>query len=198
MWTFEVVPLGFDIVNYLIPTWHVAQTSSILLKNVFIAHLLDLIWDGCSCCDFPKYVRIYLLGNRLLQATLCSCFAWSHKYLKPSRISIYLSIAFKSYPCHKLICCEVGLVYHSYIPPRNFSIYSLSITGDTLNCGGCCRPSSYWLLHWIALFIAKFILTLVVSLTIAWILLNWLSSVLKWHMKSNYPICVHFLFKCKF
>ena len=58
--------------------------------------------------------------------------------------------------CHMLVCCEVGLEHHSYIPPRNISIYSLSMTSDTSNCGGFCRPSSYWLLHWIALFIAFF------------------------------------------
>ena len=29
---------------------------------------------------FSKYVRIYLLGNRLLQATLWSCFARSREY----------------------------------------------------------------------------------------------------------------------
>ena len=47
-----------------------------------------------------------------------------------------------------LICCEVGLEYHSYIPPRNISIYSLSMTINTHNCGEICRPSSLWLLLW--------------------------------------------------
>ena len=77
--------------------------------------------------------------------------AWILEAIK----NIYL---FKLWPlnlifCHMLICCEIGLQYHFYIPPRNISIYSLSLTSDTHMCGEICGPSSLWLLLWIALFV---------------------------------------------
>ena len=156
MWTYEVLPLSIDILNYLVSMWHVVQTSSIILKTCsYCSSLGSCLWWTFLVQFSPNIFTYIFLGNLLLQATPCSCFAWSHKYLKPSRISIYLSIVFKSYSCHMLICCEVGLEYHSYIPPRNISLYSLSMTSDTQNCGGFYRPSSYLLFCWIALFIAK-------------------------------------------
>ena len=181
MWTYEVLPLSIDILNYLVSMCHVAQTSSIILKNTFICSSFgSCLWWTFLVLFSPNMFAYIFLGNRLLQATFYSCFAWSRQYLKLSIISIYLSIVFKSYPCHMLICCEVGLEYHSYIPPRNISIYSLSMTSDTHNCGGFCRPSSQWLLHWIALFIAKCLFWLPLSsLPLAWILsFNWYCLVL--------------------
>ena len=69
-----------------------------LLKWFCLITLLDLVCDGHSWYGSPQICSHILLGNRLLQATLCSWFAWSREYLKLSRISIYLSMAFKSYP----------------------------------------------------------------------------------------------------
>ena len=129
------------------------QVSS-YLKCFYCLSFGSCFWWTFLVWFFQNMFAYILLENQWLQATLWSCFAWSRKFLKLSRISIYLSFVFKSYSCHMLICCEVGLEYHSYIPPRNISIYSLSMTSDTRNCGGFCRPSSHWLLRWFALSIA--------------------------------------------
>ena len=44
--------------------WHVVQTSSIILKNAFIAHLLDLVCDGRSWYVFPQiYSHIAFWGT---------------------------------------------------------------------------------------------------------------------------------------
>ena len=120
--------------------------------------------------------------------------AWILEAIK----NIYL---FKLWPlnlifCHMLICCEIGLQYHFYIPPRNISIYSLSLTSDTPMCGGICGPSSLWLLLWIALFLLPkiyFDLTLICLPCIFWILvaLHKICCVLSWVGKSNDPILVH-------
>ena len=98
MWTCEVLPPIIDIVNYLIPLWHVSQTSSLFAKTI----LFTLTFGSCLCWTFlvrlsPNMFAYIFLGNRLLQATLCSCFAWPREYLKLSRTSIYLNMAFKSY-----------------------------------------------------------------------------------------------------
>ena len=40
MWTYEVLPLSIDILNYLVPMWQVAQTSSIILLFAFVVKLV--------------------------------------------------------------------------------------------------------------------------------------------------------------
>ena len=116
---------------------------------LFVMEFLDMA--------FPKYVLIYLFGKPIASSyslELLCMIAWILEAIK----NIYL---FKLWPlnltfCHMLICCKIGLQYHFYIPPRNISIYSLSLTSDTHMCGEICRPSSHWLLLWICLiFVAK-------------------------------------------
>jgi len=59
----EVLPPRIDILHYLIPLWHVSQTSSFLLKCflpliVWILFVMEFL--GMA---FPKYVLIYLFGK---------------------------------------------------------------------------------------------------------------------------------------
>ena len=75
----------------------------------------------------PNMFSYIFLGNQLLQATLWSCFAWSREYLKLSRISIYLSMAFNSYPLpYAYVLWMWSWIYHCNPPPRNISIHYLS------------------------------------------------------------------------
>ena len=67
--------------------------------NVFTySHFGSCLW-WMFLVRFSSNMFSYIsLENRLLQSTLCSCFALSREYLKLSRTFIYISIALKSYP----------------------------------------------------------------------------------------------------
>jgi hypothetical protein len=76
---------------------------------------------------FPNMFAYIFLGNQLLQATLCSCFALSREYLKLSRISIYLSMAFISYHLpYAYVLWIWSWIYLCNPPPRNISIHYLT------------------------------------------------------------------------
>ena len=128
MWTCEVLSPRIDILHYLIPMWHVAQTSSVLLKC-----FLPLTIGSCWWWTFLVWLSLNMfsyifLGNQLLQATLWSCFAWLHEFLKLSRISIYLSMAFNSYPLpYAYVLWIWSWIYLCNPPPRNISIHYLSL-----------------------------------------------------------------------
>ena len=48
-----------------------AQTRSTFIKELFIAHLIGLVWVRNSWCGFPQiHISISYLGNRLLQVIL--------------------------------------------------------------------------------------------------------------------------------
>ena len=156
------LPLRFDIINYLIPMWHVGSNKFLFPFCLsFGSCLCEFAWCGLPLIWFSiYYVRNHLFHIILTMALPVGLNSWNYQQTLSKYGVLFLIF------CHMLVCCEVGLEHHSYIPPRNISIYSLSMTSDTRNCGGFCRPSSYWLLHWIALFIVKiFILTPVVFLT---------------------------------
>ena len=67
MWTFEVLPLGVDIVNYLVPMWHVSSNKfhfSFWLS--FGSCLCEFAW-----CGFLEYVFPYIIwGNHLFHIIL--------------------------------------------------------------------------------------------------------------------------------
>ena len=74
-----------------------------LVWILFVMEVLDMA--------FPKYVLIYLFGKPVASSYplgLRCMIAW---ILKLSRISV--SMAFNLILCHMLICCEVGLEFHS-------------------------------------------------------------------------------------
>ena len=98
MWTCEVLLPWIDILNDLIPMWHVAQSSSIFSHLRFVSHFLDLVCDGLSRYGFPKYVCIYVFRKSIASnysLELLGIITW---ILKVSRISSYLSIVFNPYP----------------------------------------------------------------------------------------------------
>jgi len=107
--------------------WHVSQTSSRLLKC-----FLPLTVGSCLWWKFLIWLSLNMfsyifLGSQLLQATPWSCFAWSREYLKLSRISIYLSMAFNSYPLpYAYVLWIWSWIYLCNPPPRNISIHYLS------------------------------------------------------------------------
>ena len=60
---------------------------------------------------FPKYILIYLFGKPIASSYplgLRCMIAWILKFSR-----IFVSMAFNLTLCHMLICCEVGLEYHS-------------------------------------------------------------------------------------
>ena len=67
MWTFEVLPLWVDIVNYLVPMWHVSSNKfhfSFWLS--FGSCLCEFAW-----CGFLEYVFPYIIwGNHLFHIIL--------------------------------------------------------------------------------------------------------------------------------
>ena len=73
--------------------------------NVFTySHFGSCLW-WMFLVRFSSNMFSYIsLENRLLQSTLCSCFALSREYLKLSRTFIYISIALKSYPSPCAYC----------------------------------------------------------------------------------------------
>jgi len=80
-----------------------------------------LIWLSLNMFSY------IFLGSQLLQATPWSCFACSREYLKLSRISIYLSMAFNSYPLpYAYVLWIWSWIYLCNPPPRNISIHYLS------------------------------------------------------------------------
>ena len=60
---------------------------------------------------FPKYVHIYLFGKPIASSSPLGLHCMIACILKLSRISV--SMAFNLILFHMLICCEVGLEYHS-------------------------------------------------------------------------------------
>jgi len=76
---------------------------------------------------FPKYVLIYLFGKPIASSyslELLCIIAW---FLKLSRISIYLSMAFNSYPLpYAYVLWIWSWIYLCNPPPRNISIHYLS------------------------------------------------------------------------
>ena len=112
--------------------------------------LHGLAWCGFSLiCISIYYVRNHLFPFILTMALPVGSNNWNYQQTSLKKNGVLIPIF-----CHLLVCGEVGLVHHSFIPPRNISIYSLSMTSDTSNCGGFCRPSSHWLLLWFASSIA--------------------------------------------
>ena len=109
-----------------------------LLKQVPVylnALCLSLFWilfvEDVLDMAFPKYVLIYLFGKPIdssYSLELLCTFAW---FVKLSRISIYLSIylsmAFNSYPLpHAYVLWIWSWIYPCNPPPRNISIRYLS------------------------------------------------------------------------
>ena len=134
-----------------------ARTIPISFWLSFGSCLGVFAWCGFSLICIPIYFwRNHLFHLILTMAWPVGSNSWNYQqtFFEIKRhISLFLRLFLIS--CHMLICCEVGLEHHSIIPPRNISIYSLSMTSDTSNCGEFFRPSSHWLLRWIVLFIAK-------------------------------------------
>ena len=116
MWTCEVLPPRIDILHYLIPMWHGSQTSSIFAQMPFVSLLWILFVMDVLGTAFPKYVRIYLFGKPIASSyslKLLCIIAW---ILKLSRISIYLSMAFNSYPlpyAYFLWSCVYGKTWYA-------------------------------------------------------------------------------------
>ena len=99
-----------------------------LLKWFCLNHSLGscLWWMFLIWLSLNMFSYIFL-GNQLLQATLWSCFAWSREYLKLSRISIYLSMAFNFYYLpYAYVLWIWSWIYLCNPPPRNISIHYLS------------------------------------------------------------------------
>ena len=71
-----------------------------LLNQVpyFLICFLDLVYDGCSWYGFPKYVHIYHFWETKCFKLLLAVALHDRWTLKLSRIFIYLSMAFNSYP----------------------------------------------------------------------------------------------------
>ena len=63
------VPLRFDIINYLVPRWHVCSSSFNLL-NCFISHLMVLECVRFSCYGFPPTCTCIFY-----EGTVCSKFS---------------------------------------------------------------------------------------------------------------------------
>ena len=67
IWTFEVFPLRFDILNYLIPMWYVCSNKfhfSFWLS--FGSCLFEFAWCGFSLIS----ISIYYVGNHLFHLIL--------------------------------------------------------------------------------------------------------------------------------
>ena len=111
---FEVFPLRVDIVNYLVPRWHVFSTSSIVL--IF---LHGLSFGSCMCeiflIRFTSIIYVYILfGNHLLQGILfiaCMTCCLFEAFKNPS-----VSIALNSYLLHFLCLLLWRWSYISLLP----------------------------------------------------------------------------------
>ena len=155
---------------------------------LFVMEVLDMA--------FPKYVRIYLFVKPIASSNsleLLCMIAW---ILKLSRISIYLSMAFNSYPLPyayfgvKLVFNIIS-IYHREISPYTPCPWQviLIIVVEFVD------HLHFWLLLWIAFFIAKDLVWSKSSChpCIFWILVALLKIyfVLSCVGKSNDPILVH-------
>ena len=99
----------------------------LLLKCFFASHRWILFVMEFLDMAFPKYVLIYLLGKPIASSyslELLCIIAW---FLKLSRISIYLSMAFISYPLpYAYVLWIWSWIYLCNPPPRNISIHYLT------------------------------------------------------------------------
>ena len=144
------LPPRLAIVNYLMPMLHICSSKSLFYVWLSFGYCLcEFAWCGSSLiCISICYLRNHLFPFILTMALPVSSNNWNYQQTCLKN-GVLIPIF-----CHLLVCGGVGLVHHSFIPLRNFSIYSLSMTSDTSNCGGFCRPSSHWLLLWFASSIA--------------------------------------------
>ena len=116
------LPLRFDIVYYLFPMWHVCSNKfqfSFVVVSWLLFGWVCLVWF------FSNMYSIYLVRNHLFHLILTmalpvgsNCWNYQQTFVKIWRLNSYL--------LPYVFWCEVGLDHHSYIPPRDISIYSLS------------------------------------------------------------------------
>jgi len=86
---------------------------------LFVMEFLDMA--------FPKYVLIYLFGKPIASSYSLELLCTIVWFLKLSRISIYLSMAFNSYPLpYAYVLWIWSWIYLCNPPPRNISIHYLS------------------------------------------------------------------------
>ena len=116
------LPLRFDIVHYLFPMWHVCSNKfqfSFVVVSWLLFGWVCLVWF------FSNMYSIYFVRNHLFHLILTmalpvgsNCWNYQQTFVKIWRLNSYL--------LPYVFWCEVGLDHHSYIPPRDISIYSLS------------------------------------------------------------------------
>ena len=92
---------------------------SLFVWILFVMEFLDMV--------FPKYVLIYLLGKPIASSYSLELPCIIACFLKLSRISIYLSMAFNSYLLpYAYVLWMWSWIYLCNPPPRNISIHYLS------------------------------------------------------------------------
>ena len=76
MCIFEVVSHSIDIVNYLVPMWHVLlKQVQICLNGLFDNIFVDLVRESFSWNGFPQCVSHILFGKSCASSYAIHCFA---------------------------------------------------------------------------------------------------------------------------
>ena len=116
------LPLRFDIMSYLIPMWHVCSNKfQFPLWLSFGSCLGEFAWCGFSLICIPYVLWETILFHLILTMALpVGSNSWNYQQ------TFFNIWRLNSYLLPYALCCEVGLDHHSFIPPRNISIYSLS------------------------------------------------------------------------
>ena len=116
------LPLRLDILSYIFAMWHVCSNKfqfSFVVVSWLLFGWVCLVWF------FSNMYSIYFVRNHLFHLILTmalpvgsNCWNYQQTFVKIWRLNSYL--------LPYVFWCEVGLDHHSYIPPRDISIYSLS------------------------------------------------------------------------
>ena len=81
MWTFEVLPLRFDIINYIVPMWHVSSNKfQFYFWLSFGSCLCEFAWCGFSLiCISIYYMRNHLFHFILTMALPVGLNNWNYQ-----------------------------------------------------------------------------------------------------------------------